>query len=198
MDQPVGQFLDQLAARIAAPSGGGGAALTAAIAAGLVAMAARFSDAQLPAAVGLADRADLLRRRAAALADEDASAYQAVLDAYALPAAIGERRQRIREALQGAAAIPLEIAEIAAQVADMARLAEAEGNPNLRGDATVAALLADAAARCAACLVDINVDQGALDPDLSRRAALSAAAAHAVARQIATSIHNTPNQDSIG
>ncbi len=78
-------FLDLLAARVPAPGGGGAAAVTGALAAGLVAMAARFSEAQLPAAADVAQQADRLRARAAGLADQDAAAYGAVLDAYKLP-----------------------------------------------------------------------------------------------------------------
>jgi formiminotetrahydrofolate cyclodeaminase len=162
LDQPIQEFLDRLAARTPAPGGGGAAAVTAALAAGLVAMAARFSVTQLPEASDLAVRADELRRRAADLADIDARAYQAVLDAPS-----GQRR----EALVGAAAVPLEISEIGARVAEMAQLVAEAGNPNLRGDAVTGALLAVASARSAACLVDINVGLGDLEPELSRRAA---------------------------
>jgi len=161
LDQPVRGFLDQLAARTPAPGGGGAAAVTGAMAAGLVAMAARFSATRLPGASDLADQADELRRRAADLVEADAVAYAAVLDAPP-----GQRR----EVLVGAAAVPLEIAEIGARVARMAlRVAEA-GNPNLCGDAVTGAVLAAASARSAACLVDINVRLGGLDPELSRRA----------------------------
>ena len=166
LDQPVRGFLDQLAARTPAPGGGGAAAVTGAMAAGLVAMAARFSARQLPGAGELADQADRWRHQAAALADMDARAYQAVLDA-----GPGQRP----EALLGAALVPLEIAGIGARVAQLAvRIAEA-GNPNLRGDAVTGALLAAASARIAAALVDINVGLGGLDPELSRRAARAAA-----------------------
>ena len=166
LDQPVRGFLDQLAARTPAPGGGGAAAVTGAMAAGLVAMAARFSARQLPEAGDLADQADELRRRAADLADLDARAYTAVLDA-----GPGQRR----EALYGAAHVPLEIAGIGARVAQLAvRVAQA-GNPNLRGDAVTGAMLAAASARGAACLVDINVDLGGLEPELSRRAAQAVA-----------------------
>jgi len=173
LDRPVLGFLDQLAARTPAPGGGGAAAVTGAMAAGLVAMAARFSARQLPEAGDLGDQADELRRRAADLADLDAQAYTAVLEALRLPREAGQRR----EALLGAALVPLEIAEIGAEVAQLAaRVAEA-GNPNLRGDAATGAVLAAASARSAACLVDINVDLGELDPELSRRAARAARAA---------------------
>ena len=185
MEQPVSRFLELLAARTPAPGGGGAAAVTAALAAALAAMAGRFSGSQFPGADELAGMADRLRGRAAALADEDVAAYQAVLDAYALPREDGQRRRRVREALQEAAAVPLEIAEVAAQIAGLASRAAEEGNRNLRGDAVTAAILAEAAARSAACLVDINVDLGELDPDLSRRAARSVHAAQVAAQRAA-------------
>jgi formiminotetrahydrofolate cyclodeaminase len=166
LDQPVRGFLDQLAARTPTPGGGGAAAATGAMAAGLVAMAARFSARQLPEAGDLADQADRLRYMASQLADMDARVYTAVL------ASRGPER---KEALLAAAMVPLEIAAIGARVAQMAvRVAEA-GNPNLRGDAVTGAVLAAASARSAASLVDINVRLGGLDPGLSRRAARAVA-----------------------
>ena len=175
LDEPVRGFLDQLAARTPAPGGGGAAAVTGAIAAGLVAMAARFSATRLPGAGELADEADGLRRRLAQLADMDARAYTAVLEAFRLPAEDAQREARRREALRGAALVPLEIAGIGARVAAMAAQVAEAGNPNLRGDAVTGAVLAAASARSAACLVDINVGLGGLDPGLSRRAAQAAA-----------------------
>jgi formiminotetrahydrofolate cyclodeaminase len=183
LDQPVRGFLDQLAARTPAPGGGVAAAVTGAMAAGLVAMAARFSATRLPGAGELADQADKLRRRLDQLADMDARAYAAVLDAGRQPGDDGQRRERMREALLGAAHVPLEIAGIGVEVAVMAaRLAEA-GNPNLRGDAVTGAVLAAASARSAACLVDINVRLGGLEPELSRRAAQAVADASAAAKR---------------
>jgi formiminotetrahydrofolate cyclodeaminase len=185
LDQPVRGFLDQLAARTPTPGGGGAAAVTGALAAGLVAMAARFSEKRLPEAGDLADQADELRRRVAGLAEADAVAYAAVLEALRLPRDEAQRREaRRREALQGAAAVPLEISEIGARVAQLAvRVAEA-GNPNLRGDAVTAALLAAASARSAAGLVDINTRLGDLDPELSQRAARAAADASDAADRV--------------
>jgi formiminotetrahydrofolate cyclodeaminase len=176
LDQPLRGFLDQLAARTPTPGGGGAAAITGAMAAGLVAMAARFSARQLPGAGEVADQADELRLMAAQLADMDARAYTTVLDVFRRrgDADQGWEAQR-REALLAAAHVPLEIVGIGARVARLAvRVAEA-GNPNLRGDAVTGAVLAAASARSAACLVDINVGLGGLDPGLSRRAAQAAA-----------------------
>jgi methenyltetrahydrofolate cyclohydrolase len=159
--------------------------VTCALAAGLVAMAARFSDAQLPGAADVARQGDQLRERAAGLADQDAVAYQAVLDAYRLPrdgdGDGGERRRRIEAALRGAAEVALEIAEIAARAAALATDVAAGGNPNLRGDTVTAAHLAEASARSAAALVDINVALGHLTGNLSRRAADAVAATQAAA-----------------
>jgi formiminotetrahydrofolate cyclodeaminase len=175
LDEPVRGFLDQLAARTPTPGGGGAAAVTGAMAAGLVAMAARFSETRLPDAGELADQADELRRRLAQLAEEDAQAYAAVLETLRLPRDASQREVQRQEALLGAALVPLEIAGIGARVALMAaRLAET-GNPNLRGDAVTGAVLAAASARSAASLVDINVELGGLDPGLSQRAAQAAA-----------------------
>ena len=187
LDEPVRGFLDQLAARTPAPGGGGAAAVTGAMAAGLVAMAARFSATRLPGAGELADQADELRRRLAQLADMDTRAYAAVLEALRLPEGTSQREVQRQEALLGAALVPLEIAGIGARVAAMAvRVAEA-GNPNLRGDAVTGAVLAAASARSAASLVDINVRLGGLDPGLSRRAAQAAADAADAAGPAGTS-----------
>lgn len=184
LDEPVRGFLDQLAARTPTPGGGGAAAVTGAMAAGLVAMAARFSATRLPGAGELADQADELRRRLAQLAEEDARAYAAVLEALRLPREASEREVQRQEALLGAALVPLEIAGIGARVALMAaRLAEA-GNPNLRGDAVTGAVLAAASARSAARLVDINVRLGGLDAELSQRAAQAVADAGEAADRI--------------
>ena len=184
LDEPVRGFLDQLAARTPAPGGGGAAAVTGAMAAGLVAMAARFSATRLPEAGDLADEADELRRRLAQLADLDTRAYAAVLEALRLPEGTSQREVQRQEALLGAVLVPLEIAGIGARVAAMAvRVAEA-GNPNLRGDAVTGAVLAAASARSAASLVDINVRLGGLDPGLSRRAAQAAADAGDAADQV--------------
>jgi formiminotetrahydrofolate cyclodeaminase len=182
LDEPVRGFLDQLAARTPTPGGGGAAAVTGAMAAGLVAMAARFSARQLPEAGHLAEQADELRVRVAQLADTDAQAYAAVLEAFRRPGE-AEAAQR-QEALLGAALVPLEIAGIGARVAAMAMQVAEAGNPNLRGDAVTGAVLAAASARSAACLVDINVELGGLDPELSQRAAQAVADAGDAADRI--------------
>lgn len=135
-------FLDEVAARTPAPGGGAVAAMTAASAAALASMAARFSSADEVATTG-----DDLRAHLVQLASDDAAAYTAVL------ATQGKARQ---EALQHATEIPRAIAAAAAEVATLAQTLVKTGNPRLTGDARVAELLADAAAKAASVLAEIN------------------------------------------
>ena len=184
LDCPVAELLDRLAAKQPTPGGGGAAALTAAMAAGLLGMAARFSTAQLIDAAGRAAHADRVRTQVAALAEQDAEAYQAVLAAFALPREPDPqvRRRQIRRTLERAARVPTEIAEAASGVAVEAVELANRGNQNLRGDAFTAAVLAAAAARSAAELVRLNVELGDLGADLANRATHAAeTAAKAVA-----------------
>ena len=183
LDCPVTEFLDRLAAQQPTPGGGGAAAITAAIAAGLLAMATRYSTAQLADAASRAAHADRIRTQVAALAEQDADAYQAVLTAFALPRQPNPqaRRRQIQRSLQRATQIPTEIAEIANNIATEAIEVAKNGNPTLRGDAFTAATLAAAAARAAAELVRLNIALGNLSDDLAQRATQAAdTAAHAV------------------
>lgn len=172
LDCSVTELLDRLAAKQPAPGGGVAAAITAAMAAGLLGMAARFSTAQLSDSASRAAHADRMREQVAALAEQDAEAYQAVLTAFALPREPDPafRRRQIRTTLERAVAVPTEIAELASGIATEAVELAARGNPNLRGDAFTAATLAAAAAQAAAELVRLNVELGKLDGDLADRA----------------------------
>lgn len=147
--QPLGEFLSVLSAPAPAPGGGTAAAVTVALAAGLVAMAAGYSDDR---ASRVRDRAGRLQAHAVDLAEEDAAAYAEVLDARS--SGDGERQQA---AWQRAIAVPLEIAECGARTAaDAVEVAE-RGRPALRGDALTAVVLAEAAVRAAVRLVELNV-----------------------------------------
>ncbi|MDQ3783514.1 MAG: cyclodeaminase/cyclohydrolase family protein [Actinomycetota bacterium] len=159
LEDTLGIFLDRLASGSPAPGGGAAAAVAVAMAAALAGMAARFAEEHLDDSPGLIARADSLRRSVAPLAQADARAYADVLAALDLPREPDPetRRSAIGSALSSAADIPLAVAEIAAEVADLAANLAARGNPNLRGDAIAAGLLADAGARTASVLVKINL-----------------------------------------
>jgi formiminotetrahydrofolate cyclodeaminase len=161
LDQTIATFLDDLAARSAAPGGGAVSALTVAMSAGLIGMAARFSDEYLESAHDLADKADVIRAQVGPLAQADADAYRGLLAALRLPRDEPNREETIAAASQEAADVPLEISAYAAEVALIAAQISREGNPNLQGDAIAAALIAAAAARACANLVRINLDASA-------------------------------------
>ena len=169
LDVSLGEFLDLVASDAPAPGGGSVAAIAVALAAGLSGMAARLSAGRFADAPELADRADASRRRVAPLAAADAESYGSVLAAYREPDP-ETRKARARDALSGAADVPLAVAEIGNDVAGVAaRLAE-EGNPNLRGDALAAVFLAGAGVRAASALVGINLSSANVDDDRLRRA----------------------------
>ncbi len=176
------ELLGQLAERTPAPGGGAAAAFAGAIAAALTEMAAAFAATRKPAAPDVnaehvVERASTLRSRLLALADKDAGVYTAVLAA-ADPA---ERKR----ALSAAADPPLEIATAAAEIAELASaVATAPGNEQLLGDATTAALLAEAATQAAARLVELNLRRHPDDLRLSEIRELTERAAHARAETL--------------
>jgi methenyltetrahydrofolate cyclohydrolase len=161
VEKSLTTFLEEVAERTSAPGGGAVSAVAVGMAAALAAMAARFSDKQLDAAPDLADKADVVRAHVLPLAEADAEAYATLIAAYRLSKDDPERDAAVARAAAQAAAVPLEIAAYGAEIALLAaRLAE-EGNPNLKGDAVAAALLASAATRTCTNLVRINLDEGA-------------------------------------
>jgi methenyltetrahydrofolate cyclohydrolase len=167
LDLPLGEFLDRVASDKPAPGGGSVAAVAVALAAGLAGMAARLSTGQLSDAPELAEQADASRLRVAPLARADAESYGRVLEAYRDPE---DRTERVRDALSGAADVPLAVAEAGNEVVGIASRLVEEGNPNLEGDAMAAVLLASAGVRAAAKLVQINLSTVNVDDDRLRRA----------------------------
>ena len=172
-DLPLSRFLELLAGPDPAPSGGGAAALAVCLAAGLCAKAARLSARQLGGeAADLTTSTERTLAAAASLIQADADSYRGVIAARRTPAGIDDesRRRQIAAALSDAAEVPMQIVELAVPVARIAARLAAAGNPNLRGDAITAALLAEAGARAAAILVAINL-AAAPDDDRPQRAA---------------------------
>lgn len=188
LDKSLTAFLDAIAARERAPGGGSAAALTVACAAGLVAMVARSSRDVWKDAPGVAAQALTLQDRASALMHWDAEAWEQALDALraaADPTPLdvernGPRRDfALEQKLERAAAIPLEIAEIGADTANLAAQTGEHGDLAYRADACVAAALAAGGARAAAHLVEVNLGMRIGDERLARARASQTAAAEA-------------------
>ena len=135
----VGEFLAALGERTPTPASGAATALTAALAAGLTELAARFAE----------DEEAVMRAKAAVtrlveLADEDATAYTAFM---------AERNDETRAEI---VRVPEEIAARADEAVVLADSVRGRLRPAVAGDAEAAAELGRAAAGVARRLVEIN------------------------------------------
>jgi formiminotetrahydrofolate cyclodeaminase len=187
LDAPLRDFLDTLAGEGPAPAGGSAAAITVAMAAGLVAMVARASEGHWEEAGGVVGQAETLRARVAPLARADAEAYLDALSTLRGRGLLEERYrdQQLRAALDRAAEIPLRIAEAGADLASLAALLVENGNPEVRADAAVAAVLAAGGTRAAAKLVAVNLSALEGDPRVRHVDSLAEVAAEASGRALA-------------
>jgi formiminotetrahydrofolate cyclodeaminase len=185
-DLSVRGLLDETASEALTPGGGALAALTGALAAGLVEMAARNSpDWELRGAA--VAQAKVLRERLAELAPLNDEVYEQAIASMRLPDDVDNESKRtlIGTSLERAAAFPLAIAEACSNVAELAALVAEDGDPSVRPDATAAAMLALGATRAAAHLVEINLGVLEHDERLLRATRLAADAAAASARTLA-------------
>jgi formiminotetrahydrofolate cyclodeaminase len=181
LDLQLREFLDEVAAEGRTPGGGSLAAFVTAAAAGLLAKVARASKGEWVEAAGTAAQAESLRDRAAPLAQLDAEAYEAALRSIDDSGEeAGERRDyAVGRAYARAAEPPLQIVEVAADVAQLAVAVVRNCNPSLRADAAAAGALAAAAARAAAELVAVNLTTSANDERVVRVRRLAHDAARA-------------------
>lgn len=166
LDLRLGELLDSLGSSDPTPGGGAAAAVVGALGAALVEMTAnltigrqRYADVQ-EKAQSIQQRSDDLRRRLARLADADADAFERVSVAYKLPHDDeGQKRARseaIQAALAMAADVPLQTANVCADVLELAEEAAPILNQSVISDVLVGALLAQAALASAAVNVEIN------------------------------------------
>ena len=162
-DLPVDAFLERLGSSDPVPGGGSASALVAAMGAALVAMVAELTIGRPEYAEHEATvrklRFDALDRRAElmSLAQQDADAYDAVVQARRLPKGSEPEREARRDALGkamiDAARAPLRAAVVASEVLDLAERIAPIGNRRAVSDAGVAALLAAAAGLLLAVLL---------------------------------------------
>jgi formiminotetrahydrofolate cyclodeaminase len=165
------------------PASGSAAAAVIAIASSLLEKVARLSRAKWASADAALEEAHALRLRAEELVEADANAYMSYVDAQRSARALRskERERVIAPARAATVDVPLAIARLAAETVELAAALVANGNPNLRADAMVAATLAAAGATAASRLVAVNLsgarDKRSSEADRIARAASDKAAA---------------------
>lgn len=168
LDRSLSDLLSAVSSPTPTPGGGSASALAAALGLSLVAMVAQMGRTRSGSdeARRLLDQAASallpLRDHVAGLVEDDAKAYDGVVEAYRLPKGTDEekaaRRAAVQSALRGAAEVPLDVmracqAGLTAAV-DVAR----HGNPSAASDLGVALELLGAGLRGAALNVRANLD----------------------------------------
>jgi len=149
------------------PAGGSVAALTVALAAGLVEKAARLSTDHWIGAANVGKRAAVLRKVATVLVDADAAAFTDYMKALRKARGLRtvQREAIIAPARERIVEVPLSIVRSAAAVAGLAAEMAEHGNPTLRSDAYAALQLAATAAHTASVTIADNV-RSTKDPRL--------------------------------
>jgi len=170
-------FLDQLAAGTPAPGGGSASAYTAAAAAGLVSMVCRLTAGKKKYAAveaqvwPILEKSEALRKSLTAAVDEDAAAFEGVMEAMRLPkdtpAQQEARAAAIETATLQAARVPLSVASRAVEVMDLALQIASIGNLNAISDAGSGGALSQAALTGAGLNVRINL-KGMDHPEAAR------------------------------
>ncbi|MDM8518593.1 cyclodeaminase/cyclohydrolase family protein [Anaerolineales bacterium HSG6] len=165
--QPIQQFLDDLASSAATPGGGGAAALSGAMGAALVSMVCnltigrkKYAEVE-PQMKELLEQAEELRTQLTALIADDVAAFNSVMDAYRLPKATDEeksaRSAAIQTASKQATIVPLQAAQACAKVIELARPAAEKGNSNVVSDVGAAVAAAQSGLKASALNVMINL-----------------------------------------
>ena len=156
-ERSLDAYLDEVAAGMPAPGGGSVTAVVGALAAALGEMVANLTlGREKYAGVELSlrparDRLTILRSSLLDAAAADEAAYQSYRDAASLPRTNdGEKTARtgaMQRALIAATDVPLAAARSAYEVAEILQSVARDGNPHVRSDAALGALLAETALR---------------------------------------------------
>jgi glutamate formiminotransferase/formiminotetrahydrofolate cyclodeaminase len=190
-DERIAAFLGALASDAPTPGGGAVAGLAGAMGAALIEMVANltlgragYEDASERMGAILA-QAGAARGAFLELAERDAAAFEGVMAAFKMPkgteAERAARSEAIQRAYAAAAEAPLEIAERATALMELAHEVTAGGNRHAASDGYCAAVMLHAAVACAGANVEINAaalkDAAAAERLRSQLATLRAEAA---------------------
>ncbi len=166
-DLSLKAFVKAVDSEEAVPGGGSVSALAGCLAASLTAMVAaltlkkeKFRNVEAQMAE-IREKATVLQQELLNAVDKDADSYRQVLAAFRLPKATDEEKNErsvaIQAAFKHATEVPLEVAQAALGVIDLAGQAVREGNPDMVTDAGVGVLMARSAALGALLNVAINL-----------------------------------------
>ena len=167
MDKSVRDFVTELASDSAAPGGGSAAALAGCLGAALTTMVcnlsldeSKFQDS-LPEIQSIRAQSSALLEKLTRAVDEDAAAFNEVMNAYKLPKSTDEEKKArlvtIQQAMKNAALLPLGVAGDCLEALKLAGRILPIGNSNAARDAAVSGLRAHAALQGALSTVKINL-----------------------------------------
>ncbi len=166
-DMNLKEFLEQTASKAPVPGGGSVAALSASLSISLIEMVANLTlgkkkyeeyeeEMQEIVKIGAKYRAKFVND-----IDRDSEAFNGVMACFKMPKGTEEeknaRKKEMQKALKNAALIPLEIAEDAYKLMDLALKVVEDGNKNAVTDGAVAAMMARTAVLSALYNVKINL-----------------------------------------
>jgi glutamate formiminotransferase len=161
------EFCNETLSDSPAPGGGSVAALMGALGASLGGMVANLSagkrgwDDKLEYFSGWAVRGQQLKDELLALVDEDAAAFNRVMDAFGLPKGSAEEKAAlaaaVEQATKHAAEVPLKVMETASKSYELLAEMAGEGNPASLSDVGVGILATRACVEGAALNVRINL-----------------------------------------
>lgn len=172
-DTAIRDFIDRLGSHEPAPGGGAAAGVALALGAAMIQMAGGYSIGKRKYAdvqedlVAIVARCEAIATRGVALAAEDATAYAGFATAMKLPRKSPEekaaRSAALAEAARAATVVPLDLAELCAEVVALGEQTCRIGNPNLVGDAAGGGSLARGALRI--CQLNIAANVGMIVDD---------------------------------
>ena len=167
IEMKLKDFIEELSSDSPAPGGGSVAALAGALSSALSSMVCnltigkeKYKDVEYDMEKIL-DRVEDIRERFMELIDRDTEAFNRVMDAFKLPKNTEEekkiRREKIQDALKGAALVPLETVRLCAEMIELCKEIAEKGNKNSITDVGVAAIMAKAGLESAILNVKINL-----------------------------------------
>ena len=161
-DLSLRDFSQALADKVSVPGGGGASAAVAALGSALNSMVGNFTVGKKKYAdveeeiVHLMAEADDLRNRLLECIDKDAEGFEPLSRAYGIPKDAPGRDETLEKCLKDAAAVPMEITELACKVIDLADDFAVKGSSLMTSDAGCASVFAWAAVQGAALNVKVK------------------------------------------